>query len=229
MVWAFLAILAITVGILAYNHDAGAIAGLANDDIASIVLFSLIGLSIGSGVVLSYSGRLGKAAKDMAIWVLLAFALVAAYAYRDQLVPVLNRVAAVLVPGLAVDSGQPGELIVERAGDGHFNIRTQVNGQSIPMVVDTGASTLTLTDQAARASGIDPSRLNYTVTVSTANGITTAAPVMLETLDLGSIRFQRIEALVARPGALGSTLLGMNVLNRLSGYEVRGDRLILRR
>jgi aspartyl protease family protein len=229
MVWIFLVILAVAAAVLIYNHDAGSVAGIANDDLASLVLFGLIGLTIGSGVVMSYSGRLGKAAKDAAIWVVLAFALVASYAYRDQLVPVLNRVASVLVPGMAVETGRPGELIVERSGDGHFNIRARVNGQPIRMVVDTGATTLTLTDQAARAAGIDPMRLDYSVTVSTANGVTTAAAVELASLELGTIQFGRVAALVARPGVLGETLLGMNVLNRLSGYEVRGDQLILRR
>jgi aspartyl protease family protein len=229
MLWAILAVLAMTIGVLAYNHQGGSIGGLANDDIASLVFFSVLGVTIGSGVVMSYSGRFGKAARDLSAWVAVATLLVAGYAYRDQLVPVVNRMAAVLVPGMAVDSGTPGELIVERSGDGHFNIRARVNGQSVPMVVDTGASAVVLTDQAARAVGLDPLRLDYSVTVSTANGITTVAPVVLATLDIGSIRFERIEAAVARPGALSDNLLGMNALNLLSGYEVRGDRLILRR
>lgn len=229
MLWVILAVMAIAIGVLTYNHEAGSIGSLANDDIASLVLLSILGLTIGSGVVMSYSGRFGKAARDMAAWVAVAAVLVAGFAYRDQLVPVLNRMAAVLVPGMAVDTGTPGEMIVERAGDGHFNIRARVNGQPIPMVVDTGATTVTLTDQAARAAGLDPMQLDYSVTVSTANGITTAAPVVITVLDIGSIRFERIEALVARPGALFESLLGMNALNRLSGYEVRGDRLILRR
>ncbi len=33
--------------------------------------------------------------------------------------------------------------------------------------------------------------------------------------------------MVAKPGALTANLLGQTFLTRLSGYEVRGDRLIL--
>jgi aspartyl protease family protein len=58
--------------------------------------------------------------------------------------------------------------------------------------------------------------------------VTRAAPVTLQTVDIGGLVETRVEAMVARPGALRTNLLGMSYLERLSSYEVRGDRLILR-
>jgi aspartyl protease family protein len=37
-----------------------------------------------------------------------------------------------------------------------------------------------------------------------------------------------VPALVASPGVLRTSLLGMSFLNRLESWEVRGDRLLLR-
>jgi aspartyl protease family protein len=64
--------------------------------------------------------------------------------------------------------------------------------------------------------------------VITANGTTYAAHVRLRSVALGSIVVDRVDALVAPPGALKESLLGMNFLNRLRSYEFSGDFLTLR-
>jgi aspartyl protease family protein len=52
--------------------------------------------------------------------------------------------------------------------------------------------------------------------------------VTLDRVAIGSIREQRVRALVAKPGVLHENLLGMTFLERLASYEVRNNRLILR-
>jgi aspartyl protease family protein len=52
--------------------------------------------------------------------------------------------------------------------------------------------------------------------------------VTLDRIAVGSIREQRVRALVAKPGVLHENLLGMSFLDRLASYEVRQNRLILR-
>jgi aspartyl protease family protein len=71
--------------------------------------------------------------------------------------------------------------------------------------------------------------LSYSVPVETANGRTRAAPVTLDKVAIGSIVERNIPALIAQPGQLRTSLLGMSFLNRLASSEVRGDRLVLRR
>ena len=75
--------------------------------------------------------------------------------------------------------------------------------------------------------GIDIDRLSYTTPVTTANGRTTAAQIRLDSLDIGAIHRPDVMAMVARPGALNTSLLGMNYLSTLSSFDFRGDRLIL--
>ena len=99
---------------------------------------------------------------------------------------------------------------------------------SIAMVLDTGASSVVLTHEAAKAAGLPLEVLNYSVNVDTANGRTTAAPVMIDSIAVGGLTERAVPALVARPGQLRSSLLGMSFLNRLESWEVRADRLMLR-
>ena len=62
--------------------------------------------------------------------------------------------------------------------------------------------------------------------VDTANGRTRAAPVTLDRLAVGGIVERAVPALIAQPGQLKTSLLGMSFLNRLESWEVRGDRLV---
>jgi aspartyl protease family protein len=66
------------------------------------------------------------------------------------------------------------------------------------------------------------------VRVQTANGAALAAAVRLRQVAIGPIVVDGVDALVARPGALKESLLGMNFLRRLRSYEFSGDYLTLR-
>jgi aspartyl protease family protein len=63
--------------------------------------------------------------------------------------------------------------------------------------------------------------------VSTANGEAKAAVAMIDVLEVGRIRLEGIQAMVLEDKALQSTLVGMNVLNRLARYKVEGKVLVL--
>jgi aspartyl protease family protein len=103
-----------------------------------------------------------------------------------------------------------------------------VNGARINMILDTGASSVVLTQEAAKAAGLPLEVLSYTVNVDTANGRARAAPVTLDRLAVGNIIERAVPALIAQPGQLRTNLLGLSFLNRLESWEVRGDRLIMR-
>jgi aspartyl protease family protein len=96
------------------------------------------------------------------------------------------------------------------------------------MVLDTGASSVVLTPEAAKAAGLPLEMIRYSVNIETANGRTRAAPVTLDRITIGGIVERSVPALIAQPGQLKTSLLGMTFLNRLHGWEVRGDRLVMR-
>ena len=193
-----------------------------------VALAALLIVFLGSLIASRPAWR--EVAKAVLVWGGLGLILVGLYAYKDELETVGRRTLAVLVPGMAVEDGNgAGALMVARGGDGHFRVAAQVNNATVDFLVDTGATSVVLTSQDARAAGLAIDRLSYTVAVSTANGTAYVAPVRLERLAIGdSIALGNTQAFVAADGALRTSLLGMNVLGKLSSWEMRGNRLILR-
>jgi aspartyl protease family protein len=232
--WVALLLLVVAGLALLLRWDAGSIAGFDPSDFALIVAGLALLIFIGSAVAGSYRGRTGQAIRDMLAWTLVALALVAAYSFRDRLLAVGHQVLGELLPpgsALRVDSQIEGErsVRIRKRPDGHFMVRTEANGVSLSMLVDTGASTVVLRPEDGQRLGFDVDDLRYSVPVQTANGTTYAASVRLQTLSVGKIKLNDVEALVAKRGTLRENLLGMSFLNRLNSYEFSGEYLTLRK
>ena len=121
-----------------------------------------------------------------------------------------------------------GVMTVPADRRGHFLVEPSVNGQRIRMLVDTGASVVALSHEDAASAGFRPAPGDFTVTVSTANGVAQAAPVRIDEIQIGDITVRGVQAMVAKPGALNVSLLGMTFLKRLGGFEIAQGRLTLR-
>lgn len=232
-VWLLIVALLVAGLAVLLQGDGGTIAGLEAGSFVGLVAGGCLLLYLAASIGGSYRGRIGSAVKDVAIWIAVALALVAGYGYRDEINLVVRRVAGELLPPgetFAVESTAQGERAVRirRRPNGHFVAKAEVDGGTVTMLVDTGASTVVLTPADARSVGIDVDRLRYTVAVQTANGTAYAAPVRLRHVAVGPIVLDSVEALVAKPGALRESLLGMNFLRRLRSYEFSGEYLTLR-
>ena len=117
---------------------------------------------------------------------------------------------------------------IARGRDGNFSVVGQINGSHISFVVDTGASAVILTQDAAKAAGLRLDSLEYSVDVETANGPARAAPIIVDRISVEGITERSVKALIAKPdGGLRINLLGMSFLNRLESWEVHGDTLIM--
>jgi aspartyl protease family protein len=122
-----------------------------------------------------------------------------------------------------------GHFHVPADRSGHYLTEAQVNGRPLNFMVDTGASLVILRYEDARMLGVIYGSDQFEVSVQTANGIARAHRVKINSMRLGSISFDDVDALVLEQGVLKTNLLGMSFLRRLSRYEVRGDTLILER
>lgn len=97
-------------------------------------------------------------------------------------------------------------------GQGHFVAQGQINGGTVRMLVDTGATMISLPATDAIRLGIDykKGQLGYS---NTANGTTPVYRVKLNTVKIGDIELSQIDALIHESG-LPFVLLGMSFLNR---------------
>jgi aspartyl protease family protein len=226
LLWILLAILTIALLVLVLQQNEAALAELSRFDTSSletkIMALALVGLI----ALALFRHRFTHALESALIWIMIAALLTLGYTYRFELREVADRVLAELIPGYAATRGRTVEIA--RGSGGGFSVAAQVNGARVPMMLDTGASAVVLTQEAAKAAGLPLEVLNYSVTVETANGRARAAPVTLDRLSIGDITERSVPALVAQGGQLRTNLLGMTFLNRLESWEVRGDKLMLR-
>jgi aspartyl protease family protein len=116
---------------------------------------------------------------------------------------------------------------ISRGSTGEFALQAKINGVSAPMVIDTGATSVVLTYETAKAAGLPLEVLDYDVDVETAGGHTKAARLTLDRLAVGKLVERSIPALVVPRGQMKTNLLGMSFLDRLESWEVHPDRLML--
>jgi aspartyl protease family protein len=226
ILWILLAVLTIALLILVLRQNEAALAELAHLDTSSLETKIIALALVGMIALMLFRQRFSHALESILIWVVVVLLLMLGYTYRFELHDVGERMLAELIPGRAATRGQTVEIA--RGGGGSFSVGTQVNGARIAMVLDTGASAVVLTQEAARAAGLPLEVLNYSVNVDTANGRARAAPVTLDRVSIGGITERSVPALIAQAGQLRTSLLGMSFLNRLESWEVRGDRLVMR-
>ena len=223
-------ILGVGLVLLLLSGESGKVFGIDNDRFGSLVTLGALGTVIAAGVLRS-GRRLGDTARSLAIWILILLAVVAGYEYRYELQDIASRVSGGMVPGsplTAFDADGRATVTLSKRIDGHFEARLSVNGKTIYAMVDTGATATTLTAADAAEAGYDLADLVFAIPVSTANGMAQAARVTADDISIGAISRRDLSILVAEPGRLGQSLLGMNFISTLSAFELRGDRLILR-
>lgn len=226
LLWFLLIGLLIAILILIAQHGVGTVGPLSTEDFGSLAYKLAILVFLAAVLATMFRERFTQAITAALLWVVVGLLLVIGYTYRFELGDVADRVLAELIPGHVISHGRTVEVARTSAGD--FAIAAQINGAHVPMVLDTGASSVVLTPDDAKAAGLPLDLLNYTVSIDTANGRARAAPVTLDHITIGGLEERSVEALVVQPGQLRTSLLGMSFLNRLQSWQVSGDRLVLK-
>ena len=109
-----------------------------------------------------------------------------------------------------------GAATVKLAADtrGHFVVEGQINGGAVQLLVDTGATLISLPNTEARRLGIDYTK-GERGRSRTANGIAIVYRVRLDTVRIGDIELHNVDALVHEGAGLDIALLGMSFLARV--------------
>lgn len=217
--------------LLVLRHDAGTVLGMTTEDFSQLAVLAAVLVFVGAGIF-TRNMRPGDILHSLAFWFMAIIVLVALYAFRDELAVVGGRVLGALAPGTPIVGRLSGEsdkdaVVIMRSGDGHFGVRAEVNDESMSLLIDTGASYVTLTESDAVDIGIDVQALSFSVPIRTANGTIRAAATEVQRIAIGPIERYNVAALVAPGHALDQSLLGLSFLDTLKGYAIRGDRLVL--
>jgi len=149
---------------------------------------------------------------------------VVAYGDPDQIARASNSVTKML----RQRSLEPAPAVqIARGKAGEFALHAKINGVKAPMVIDTGATSVVLTWETAKAIGVPVELLEYNVDLETAGGHAKAARLTLDRLTVGKLTEKSVPALVVPRGHMKTNLLGMSFLDRLESWGVRSDRLML--
>ena len=123
--------------------------------------------------------------------------------------------------GTRYENNEPRVVTIPRDARMQYQTTAVVNGRSVAVLVDTGANVVALNSAQARALGLDYST-GTPARVETASGMASAWQVTLESVDVGGIRVDNVEATVVEGDFPSTILLGMTYLRHVKMEETDG-------
>lgn len=129
----------------------------------------------------------------------------------------------------ATGAGTPsGDKIVMTAGSGgHFVTQGLINGRTVQLVVDTGATAVSLSVQDAERIGLKY-KAGEPVRMSTANGTTIGWRIKLDSMRVGDVDVYNVDAVVT-PGSMPFVLLGNSFLTRFQMTRTSDQMVLVKR
>ena len=124
--------------------------------------------------------------------------------------------------GMGMDTGgmtaraAGGSIEIVMNGQGQFITNGQINGRVVEMLVDTGANTVSMTADDARALGIDYRMDGKRGASATAGGVVVAWVVTLKSVQIGPIVVKNVQATVREAPRISPVLLGMTFLSQVN-------------
>jgi aspartyl protease family protein len=111
----------------------------------------------------------------------------------------------------------PRQIVVPASATGHYTVAGTINGQATSFLIDTGATSVALSQVEADKLGLKYQQ-GKRVSIQTANGV---APGYL--IDVASIRIGEVEvrnvSTVVTPAQIGHVLLGNSFLKRFQMHR----------
>ena len=139
-----------------------------------------------------------------------------------RLLPLRLGAAPSRVGGASSPAGDTAIVLAMGPG-GHFNAAGSINGKPVNFMVDTGATTIALSQGEANRIGLDWKRGRPGLS-STANGPVPVYAVNLSSVRVGTVEIANVAAVVV-PSDMPQVLLGNSFLNR---FSMRRDSDVMR-
>ncbi len=122
--------------------------------------------------------------------------------------------------------GGTGNVILYAEPDGHFHADGLINDVAVRFLVDTGATTIAMSSEAARRVGLNYKNDGQRGFATTAGGVVPIYGIKLRKVQVGDIMLHDVEAGVIEGNFPPEILLGMSFLSRLD-MKRSGNRLEL--
>ncbi|SFK47651.1 retropepsin-like aspartic protease family protein [Methylophaga sulfidovorans] len=119
---------------------------------------------------------------------------------------------------VAANSGS-GEVTLKRNRDGHYLAPGYINGHPVNFLLDTGATNVSIPAAIAEAAGL---KKGTTSMVSTANGVVPVFQTDVDTVRLGGITLEHVDASINPHMSDGVVLLGMSFMKHLDITQRNG-------
>ncbi|HEY6135685.1 MAG TPA: retropepsin-like aspartic protease [Rubrivivax sp.] len=125
--------------------------------------------------------------------------------------------------GGSLKSGGGREIVVSASTGGHFITTGAINGSTVQFMVDTGATSVALSQAQAERLGLDWRKGQRALT-STANGAVPVHLLMLRSVRVGDVEVANVSAVVL-PAQMPYVLLGNSFLTR---FQMRRENDVMR-
>ncbi len=119
------------------------------------------------------------------------------------------------------------EVRISRDADGSYTTVGSINGRTVTMMVDTGASSVAMGEAEAKRLGIRYWLKGEKGMVRTASGVSRSYNVILDKVQVGSIVLRQVEGTVVVGEGPSEVLLGMSFLSRTE-IQHAGNMMVIR-
>lgn len=194
---------------------------MTNDVMLGSLYLLIAGMMV-LGALINRREPVARLIKMALAWAVIFGAGFVVFSFRDDLAYVGQRLKSEAL-GSPI-AGNEGEVRVPMAIDGHFWVEGAINGRPVKFLVDSGATTTTVSRTVAAASGLEI-RANRSRRVRTGNGIIDVATTRAPSLSAAGIERRDLSVDVTEEEI---NVLGMNYLSSLRGWGVEGRWLVLK-
>lgn len=125
---------------------------------------------------------------------------------------------------IEMGEGVETDVVLLRNQAGHYVAPGFINGYEVTFLLDTGATNISVPASVARTAGLKQGRQAM---VNTANGVVPVYQTELDTVQLGAIKLQYIQAHINPHMSDDIVLLGMSFMKHLDMTQ-RDDTLTLK-
>ncbi|WP_235525210.1 MULTISPECIES: TIGR02281 family clan AA aspartic protease [unclassified Sphingomonas] len=193
------------------------------DDRTLWLIFGLAMLVLPLASLIARRPSIGDVLRALVGWIVIVGIVYVVIAQRDRIATAFAGLNERI--GGAEQTVDGDTVRIRASADGHYWATVRLNGVERRMLIDSGATITAISDDTARAAGIEPRR-SPPVLLNTANGAIRAERGVAETVRLGGLETRDLGVVIS-PTFGRFDVIGMNFLSRLDGWRVERGTLIL--